>query len=223
MFYDGCLILEIRDYRRKLINKPYETHYALLQPSMQTLLADLNSITNSGNYIWTQEDKYSLESQLLLATMPPLCLNPSPIVSIVKSKLNFHKLKLNEPSLRSNLMKFDWQFNVNRSHCKWKDFVLPYPFRIMKIRKKYSNDYLNFNKSSIKSSNECGSLLHSESTHVSNDETQTKLLLNQSEYKLPIDEMILVKKFSKPSQSVNYTNEHLLVGYFELNYTEINR
>jgi len=201
--------MEIRDHRRKLISKPYETHYALLQPSMQTLLADLNSITNPGNYIWTQEDKYSLESQLLLATMPSLCLNPNPIVSIIKNKLNFHKLKLNEPSLRRNLMKFDWQFNVNRSTCKWKDFVLPYPFRIMKIRKKYSNDYHNFNKSSIMSSNDCGSLL--ESKHVTGAKSPSQSLLHKSEYKLPIDEMLLVKKFSKRAQSVNYTNEYSLV------------
>jgi hypothetical protein len=203
--------MEIRDHRRKLINKNYETHYVLLQPSMQTLLADLNSITNSGNFIWTQEDKYSLESQLLLATMPPLCLNPSPIVSIMKNKLNFHKLKLNEPSLKRHLTKFDWQFNVNRSTCKWKDFVLPYPFRIMKIRKKYSNDYLNFNKTSIPPSNDCASFLKFESDLVSSDKSPTRSLLNKNEYKLPIDEMILVKKFSKRGQSVNYSNEYSLV------------
>jgi transcription factor SPT20 homolog len=115
LFYDGCLIMEIRDYRRRsnAINvgscdihaikslKFYDTFHVLLQPSMQTLLADLNSITfNDGTFVWTQEDKYALESQLLLATAQPLCLNPSPLVSIVKSRLLNSKQKLNDKKLK---------------------------------------------------------------------------------------------------------------------------
>jgi hypothetical protein len=78
----------------------YDLHFVLLEPSMQTLLADLNSITNDGNFIWTQEDKYALESQLILATAKPLCLNPSPIVSIIKHRVHNHKYKLNDRILK---------------------------------------------------------------------------------------------------------------------------
>lgn len=113
LFNDGCIILEVRDYRRMSqlfqngmmcgeagIEKSYDLRFILLQPSMQTLLADLNSITNDGNFIWTQEDKYTLESQLILATAQPLCLHPSPIVSILKHKFLNHKYKLNDRKLK---------------------------------------------------------------------------------------------------------------------------
>ena len=106
MFYDGCMIMEIHDYRRKLgvqlgsCIKAYELHYLLLQPSMQTLLADLNSITNDGNFIWTQEDKYALESQLVLSTTQPLCLHPSPMVSVMKNKFLSHRYKLSDRELK---------------------------------------------------------------------------------------------------------------------------
>ena len=148
--------MEVRDYRRKLVNiskadiisdkelysttsntkiDQYDLHYILLQPSMQTLLADLNSITNDGHFIWTQEDKYALESQLLLATSQPLCLNPSPVVSLIKNKILSHKFKLNDRHLK-RLTNRCSQIYLNRS-SKWAEFRLPFPFQILKIRKKF--------------------------------------------------------------------------------------
>jgi hypothetical protein len=104
LFYDGCIILEIRDHRR---SKSLLINYILLQPSVQTLLADLNSITNDGNFIWTQEDKYALESQLILAnTQENLCLHPSPIVSIIKNKIFTNKFKLNDKKLKRYLFTY---------------------------------------------------------------------------------------------------------------------
>lgn len=92
----------------------------MLQPSVQTLLTDLNSITNDGNFIWTQEDKYALESQLILgnliktiliyyyklklinfeANSQELCLHPSPVVSIIKNRIHLNKFKLNDRKLK---------------------------------------------------------------------------------------------------------------------------
>lgn len=154
LYRDGCIIMEIRDYRRKAqlghqyptskCNKPYELHFVLLQPSMQTLLADLNSITNDGNFIWTQEDKYTLESQLILATAQPLCLHPSPIVSILKHKFLNHKYKLNDRKLKRNTYKFTSAY-LNRA-SRWNEYSLPLPFQIRKIRTKYSqaSEYMHF-------------------------------------------------------------------------------
>ena len=62
-----------------------------MQPSIETLLADLNSIINDGNFIWTQEDKYAFHN---------LCLHPSPIVSIIKNKIFPNKFKLNDKKLK---------------------------------------------------------------------------------------------------------------------------
>lgn len=153
LYRDGCIIMEIRDFRRKaqLGNqypsgkcKPYDLQFILLQPSMQTLLADLNSITNDGNFIWTQEDKYTLESQLILATAQPLCLHPSPIVSILKHKFLNHKYKLNDRKLKRNTYKFTNAY-LNRA-SRWNEYSLPLPFQIRKIRSKYSqaSEYMHF-------------------------------------------------------------------------------
>lgn len=143
MFEDGCIIMEIRDYRRRCASQ-FDLHFILLQPSMQTLVADLNSITNDGNFIWTQEDKYTLESQLILATAQPLCLHPSPIVSILKQKILNHKRKLNDRKLKRNVFKFTDTYLNRAARCN--EYDLPLPFHIRKIRNKYSktNEYLHF-------------------------------------------------------------------------------
>lgn len=131
--------MEIRDYRRfsdsqSTVNQ-YDLHFLLLQPSMQTLLTDLNSITNDGNYIWTQDDKHALESQLILATSQPLCLNPNPLVSILKNKISSYKYVMSERDLKKFAYKYS-QAHLNRS-ARWNEFKLPYPFNILKIRKKH--------------------------------------------------------------------------------------
>ena len=105
---------------------------------MQTLLCDLNSITNDGNFIWTQEDKYTLESQLILATCQPLCLNPSPIVSLVKNRLLTHKHKLNDKYLKRATQRFSHSYLTNRQ-TSIDATLLPMPFHILKIRQKFNH------------------------------------------------------------------------------------
>ena len=143
--------MEVRDYRRRLLLKNgvdsnhlntnytkanHDLHFILLQPSMQTLLADLNSITNDGNFIWTQEDKYALESQLLLVTSQPLCLNPSPMVSLVKNKILTHKFKMSDRYLKKATCRYSHAY-TNRA-ARWHEYSLPYPYQILKIRKQFS-------------------------------------------------------------------------------------
>ena len=57
---------------------------------IQSLLADINTLT-SDQYRWSQDDRFTLESKLLLATSGPLCLDPSPAVSIIRNRLAFKK------------------------------------------------------------------------------------------------------------------------------------
>jgi hypothetical protein len=109
----------------------------LLQPSTQTLLADLNSITNDSHFIWTQEDKYSLESQLLLATAQPLCLTPNPAVSIVKSKLHLQKNRMNERQLKKFSMRYTESYRLKTN--RWSQYALPFPFRLLKTKKNNSS------------------------------------------------------------------------------------
>ena len=59
----------------------------------------MNAITNDGHH-WTQEDKFTLESQLLLATQEPLCLDPSPAVFMIASQLHYDKHKFNTTAIK---------------------------------------------------------------------------------------------------------------------------
>ncbi|KAG1676023.1 Transcription factor SPT20 [Nymphon striatum] len=110
IFYDGCIIVELRDYRR-LPNNP-STEFVLLKPSTQTLISDVNAITND-NQRWTYEEKQQLESTLLSATQPPLCLDPSPAVAIVANHMQYESNILNHASIKKNLNKYS-QVSLNR-------------------------------------------------------------------------------------------------------------
>ncbi|XP_043849665.1 transcription factor SPT20 homolog [Dromiciops gliroides] len=96
IFHCGCVIAEIRDYRQSgnMKSPGYQSRHILLRPTMQTLICDVHSIT-SDNHKWTQEDKLLLESQLILATAEPLCLDPSIAVTCTANRLLYNKQKMN--------------------------------------------------------------------------------------------------------------------------------
>ncbi|XP_063285205.1 transcription factor SPT20 homolog isoform X3 [Pelobates fuscus] len=107
IFHCGCVITEIRDYRQSgnLKSPTYQTRHVLLRPTMQTLVSDIHAIT-SDNHKWTQEDKLLLESQLILATAEPLCLDPSISVTCTANRLLFNKQKMNTFPMKRCLKRF---------------------------------------------------------------------------------------------------------------------
>ncbi|RNA02753.1 transcription factor SPT20 -like protein [Brachionus plicatilis] len=225
LFYDGCIVLEIRDYRRRKAltaanSIKYDLNYVLLQPSVQTLLADINSMTKSGNCVWTQEDIYALESQLLLATSAPLCLQPSPLVSIIKSKILSYKYRLSN----RNLIKMSSRHSeISRLRAlKWHEYDLPYPFRILKVRKKYSNQNSNYlsNQCIIKNEiilNGISKLSDEQSgSSASNIEDSKDCDEIKPVIELPSQDSILVKRFSKCPEQTRYTLEPNLIPIEEL-------
>ncbi|CAF0981522.1 unnamed protein product [Brachionus calyciflorus] len=235
LFYDGCLILEIRDYRRNNLDKnldnsyQYDLKYLLLQPSMQTLLADINSITKNGNFIWTQEDKYALESQLLLATSQPLCLEPNPVVSIIKNKILSYKYMLNDRCLKKLSLRHSEEFLLRA--LKYDEYELPNPFRILKIRKKFSNENSNLihnsflNKNEITSTEQNNKLMidlngNNKSNNVddvySKEAIENCLKSSKSSFKLPQQDSILVKYFTKIHEPIKYSVEPNLIPIEEL-------
>ncbi|KAM4797307.1 transcription factor SPT20 homolog isoform 2-T2 [Rhinophrynus dorsalis] len=121
IFHCGCVITEIRDYRQSgnLKSPTYQSRHILLRPTMQTLISDINAIT-SDNHKWTQEDKLLLESQLLLATAEPLCLDPSISVTCTANRLLFNKQKMNTCPMKRCLKRYS-KPSLNRqqefSHC----------------------------------------------------------------------------------------------------------
>ncbi|KAG7251240.1 hypothetical protein CRUP_008794, partial [Coryphaenoides rupestris] len=88
IFHCGCVIVEVRDYRQSGSAKmpSYQSRHILLRPTMQTLICDVHAMT-SDHHKWTQDDKLQLESQLLLATAEPLCLDPSISVTCTANRL----------------------------------------------------------------------------------------------------------------------------------------
>ncbi|XP_004390015.1 transcription factor SPT20 homolog isoform X8 [Trichechus manatus latirostris] len=121
IFHCGCVIAEIRDYRQSSNMKSpgYQSRHILLRPTMQTLICDVHSIT-SDNHKWTQEDKLLLESQLILATAEPLCLDPSVAVACTVNRLLYNKQKMNTRPLKRCFKRYS-RSSLNRqqdlSHC----------------------------------------------------------------------------------------------------------
>jgi len=84
------------------------TFYALTSiichSALQSILCDINLLTADGE--WNTEDRLALESQLVLATQGPLCLDPSPAVSIVNNHMQYHRRALSTEPLRRCAKKF---------------------------------------------------------------------------------------------------------------------
>ncbi|KAG3271852.1 hypothetical protein H1C71_030030 [Ictidomys tridecemlineatus] len=109
IFHCGCVIAEIRDYRQCSDMEPstYQSRHILLRPTMQTLACDIESMT-SDDLQWTQEDKLALESELLLATAEPLCLDPSVAVTCTANRLLYNKQKMNTNPMKRCLKRYSW-------------------------------------------------------------------------------------------------------------------
>ncbi|XP_069923260.1 transcription factor SPT20 homolog [Oryctolagus cuniculus] len=107
VFHRGCVVAEIRDYRQCGEPGPpgFRSKHILLRPTMQTLLCDVQSMT-SGREEWTQEDKLALESQLILATAEPLCLDPSVAVACAANRLLYNRQKMNTNPMRRYFRRY---------------------------------------------------------------------------------------------------------------------
>ncbi|XP_071593999.1 transcription factor SPT20 homolog isoform X15 [Heliangelus exortis] len=122
IFHCGCVIAEIRDYRQSgnMKSPTYQSKHILLRPTMQTLICDVHSIT-SDNHKWTQEDKLLLESQLILATAEPLCLDPSIAVTCTTNRLLYNKQKMNTRPMKRCFKRY------SRSSLNRQQEVAHYP------------------------------------------------------------------------------------------------
>lgn len=70
----------------------------------QTIVRDVNSLMADPK--WTDDDKAMLESQLVLAMQPRLCLDPSPKVLYTANKIQHHVNKWNHKGLRRSVQIF---------------------------------------------------------------------------------------------------------------------
>jgi len=111
VFYSGCVVCEIRDYRRSATGS-YTTQYVLLRPSSQSILRDVMALSCDGQ-AWSQDELFHLESSLILATEEPLCLEPSPALMMVDNALQYERNFLNDSNLKRSVKKHN-QSAMNR-------------------------------------------------------------------------------------------------------------
>lgn len=111
-FYSGCVIVEVRDYRQSFpVASCCDNYYVLLKPTTQSLLADVKVMSSEEHF--THEDRIALESNMVLATSAPLCLDPDPKVAR-KAVYSQHKRQMwNTSAIRRQMRKFT-QVAVNR-------------------------------------------------------------------------------------------------------------
>ena len=109
LYHGNSVVCEVRDGRR---GRP-RRHLALLRPTTQSIICDSLLLTSRPSK-WSHEDRVSLESQLLLASGSPLCLDPSPVVSLVAGKVEHNKKKFSSLPLRRHAVKRYSQAGQNR-------------------------------------------------------------------------------------------------------------
>ncbi|TFK39499.1 Spt20 family-domain-containing protein [Crucibulum laeve] len=104
-FYDGCMIVELLDYRPQrnkepTPEKPQKTR-VILHPNSESLYADICSLNQRFMCKWTDNDALEVESKLLLATAPPLCLDPDPHLTRIAN----HVLRVSTPTIPMSLKR----------------------------------------------------------------------------------------------------------------------
>ncbi|XP_065201118.1 uncharacterized protein Spt20 [Planococcus citri] len=106
LYYNGCIIAEIRDYRKSAGLTHCIKHYVLLHQSALTIINDVNETITAESKV---EDKISakleLEKTLVLANYGPLCLNPNPSLAIANQKLHYSKYFFNTHKLKFKARK----------------------------------------------------------------------------------------------------------------------
>ncbi|KAF8524170.1 Spt20 family-domain-containing protein [Gautieria morchelliformis] len=81
-YYEGCMIVESIDHRKpqqhaqQSAAKEPECVRVVLQPTAESLYADLCLLNAKSGNKWTDREALEIESKILNATCPPLCLDP---------------------------------------------------------------------------------------------------------------------------------------------------
>ncbi|KAF9981816.1 Transcription factor spt20, partial [Modicella reniformis] len=89
-YYEGRLIVEVIDHRKRPENNP-TTKRVVLSPTQETLWADLSMLHEEAAESWSNDLMLDVESKILIATEAPLCLDPSPMVTILSNEISYHQ------------------------------------------------------------------------------------------------------------------------------------
>jgi len=110
-YVDGCVICEVRDYRK---GSPISgdsvssgesfpvVQKVLMRPTMENIVKDIASMAEDS---WTYSDLIEIESRILKAVRPKLCLDPTPMLERLCENPNLNKLNLGVPMTRRQRMQ----------------------------------------------------------------------------------------------------------------------
>ncbi|XP_048139527.1 protein PHYTOCHROME-DEPENDENT LATE-FLOWERING [Rhodamnia argentea] len=121
VYIDGSLICEVRDYRKYASNKgphlpdvvdsPVVTKVRL-KISLENIVKDIPSIYNS----WTYGDLMEVESRILKALQPQLCLDPTPKLDRLSKSPVPEKLHMTLSSLHKKRLRHVPEISVTSSN-----------------------------------------------------------------------------------------------------------
>ncbi|KAL5537030.1 SPT20 [Sanghuangporus sanghuang] len=104
-FYNGCLIVEILDFRPARAKEPVlenpDKQRVVLRPNGETIWADICIMNAKSGSKWTDMDALQIESKLLLSTSNPLCLSPDPSLMRTVNSI----LRVSTPSIPNSLKR----------------------------------------------------------------------------------------------------------------------
>lgn len=112
LFYNGCIIAEVKDYRQAYPHFKCDSHHVLLKPTQRSVMADIHNIMEEKPE-WSNEEKEQLESQLLMANAPGLCLDPDNTIGEEVTEVYNRRKMWNTYKFRRMAKKFS-QVTVNR-------------------------------------------------------------------------------------------------------------
>jgi hypothetical protein len=105
-YYDGCVVVELKDHRHTANGNAHTTRKVLLAPSMESLVYDIDVLGKSldgGSIAKSPDDLIALEQRILHATAAPLCLDPSPSVFFTEHNKYFNAMKFNRRVLKGRV------------------------------------------------------------------------------------------------------------------------
>ncbi|KAI0339411.1 hypothetical protein BDW22DRAFT_1300501, partial [Trametopsis cervina] len=90
-FYDGCMIVQLLDYRPPkskdpLLDDPVRSQ-VVLSPNGESLWQDICLLNQKLGSVWTDRETLEVEAKILMATSPPLCLDPDPRLTRVANNM----------------------------------------------------------------------------------------------------------------------------------------
>ncbi|KAH9305844.1 hypothetical protein KI387_010248, partial [Taxus chinensis] len=104
-YVNGSVVCEVRDYRKRSPTSGDsvsseegfpEVHKVPLRPTMENIVKDISSMSES----WAYSDLMEIESRILKAVQPKLCLDPTPMLERLCENSNSNKLNLGLPMTR---------------------------------------------------------------------------------------------------------------------------